>query len=186
MSTLNDSRASYSEFPFTAFALKGGAAGCSTRVGFARVGFLSPARLWQNRLERGTLNSVSESELLGGPPAHREVNVCTISNPPLKELSDDIGVEAPTLKKCIIEPEEKGITYRLCGAYRLRLKSGLTQIYMVLPTLEMSIRVEAPSDYGVFANNADNQNQNFWQYNTIRMQGDHVILRWRQKGKEWG
>jgi len=109
----------------------------------------------------------------------------TINNPAMKELPDDLGVQAPTLKKCVIEPEEKGITYRFCGAYRLRLKCGLTQIYMGLPTLEMTIRVEAPPDYEVFANNSDNQNENFWQYNTIRMQGDHVILRWRQKGKEW-
>ena len=109
----------------------------------------------------------------------------TTLNPKIEELKDDPGVECPKVQTFVIEPETRGITYRVCAQYRIKLLNAYSQFHMGIPTLQTSIKASAPDDYEISSSPADVVNGNYWQYNRIMMVGDHFTLRWRKENGEW-
>ncbi len=73
----------------------------------------------------------------------------------------------------------------LSAKYKLLLASGYHTFNMSMPTLRTTIKATAPDNYELAASRADVENINYWQYDSILMRGDHVILRWHKRGEEW-
>lgn len=101
------------------------------------------------------------------------------------ESSIERGVAELHPKKFIIQPQSKKISYKSSGKFALKLVHGYWVLFIGTPTLSLSIRVTAPDDYEVSATSADVETHNYWQYNSIRMRGDHITLRWRKKDGPW-
>jgi hypothetical protein len=104
-----------------------------------------------------------------------------VDNPPAKQ--EEPGVDLVRGKKFPIEPEHKGIGYRASVKYRIRLFQGYSQFYTGVPTLHTRLRVmKIPSDHETSATKATVTNKDDWQYESIKMPGDHITLRWRKRG----
>jgi len=96
------------------------------------------------------------------------------------------GLLTAKLRRIDFRPASTGVTYRGSGSFRILCRHGY---YMViigrLPTLKTCIRVEIPDDYEVSAATPDVRNDNYFEYDGIRMPGNHITVRWRKKGGEW-
>jgi hypothetical protein len=85
-----------------------------------------------------------------------------------------------------LQPNARGgILYRGSGTFRVFTKHGYVITYTGIPTLQTSARAIVPDGYDVSATKADIQNENYWEWNSIRMPGDHTTIRWRKHGAEW-
>jgi len=79
-----------------------------------------------------------------------------------------------------------GTMYRGSGTYKTLSKYGYFMIFIgAAPTLRTYIRVIVPEGYEVSANTPNIRNGNLFEYNDIKMPGDHLTVRWRKEGGEW-
>lgn len=108
----------------------------------------------------------------------------TSNNVPTKELQPGLLTAEGQRIEC--RPTATGVKYRGAGTYKILARHGYFMIIIgAAPTLRTFVRVEAPDGYEVSATAADVRNDNYFEYNAIRMPGDHITIRWRKKGGEW-
>ncbi len=113
----------------------------------------------------------------GGKVAWTEMNV--------KLSESEPGVLIAKPHKISLQPQSRGVTYHGSGTYQITSRHGYFITHMGLPTLDLSIRVNIPDDYQVAATQSDVQTDKYWEYNNIRMTGEHVTVRWRRRDGEW-
>ncbi|MGA7557772.1 MAG: hypothetical protein WBV60_05075 [Terriglobales bacterium] len=96
------------------------------------------------------------------------------------------GLLTAKLRRIEFRPVSTGVTYRGSGSFKILCRHGY---YMVIigrvPTLKTCIRVEVPDGYEVSAAAPDVRNGNYFEYDSIKMPGDHITVRWRKKDGEW-
>ncbi len=103
-----------------------------------------------------------------------------------KPKETEPGVIAFEGKKFLIAPETNGITYLTHVIFKIRTGLGYEQFHFGKPTLKATLRVALPEGYEAsMSPPATSTNENFWQFDTIQMPGDHVTLRWRRRGGAW-
>ena len=108
----------------------------------------------------------------------------TEKNPALEE--SEPGVQKISPHKVTLQPHMKsGTTYRGSGSFTIFTKHGYFILYTGLPTLQTSNRAFVPEDYEVSGTKADVENENYWEWNSIRMPGYHTSIRWRKRGGDW-
>jgi hypothetical protein len=105
--------------------------------------------------------------------------------PEPKEREREPGVDVILGKTFTIQPESKGVAYKVHGHYKILLRNGYSQFYCGRPTLRTTMRAKAPAGYELTTTPATVENSNYWQYDSIQMLGDHITLRWRKTGGEW-
>jgi hypothetical protein len=103
---------------------------------------------------------------------------------PLEEMEP--GVQKASPHRVTLQPNSRGgIVYRGSGTFRVFTKHAYVITYTGIPTLQTSTRAIVPDGYEVSATKADIQNDNYWEWNNIRMPGYHTTVRWRKRGGEW-
>jgi hypothetical protein len=108
----------------------------------------------------------------------------TEKNVPLDEIEP--GVQKASPHRVSLQPNERGgVVYKGSGTFRVFTKHAYLITYTGIPTLITSTRVILPDGYEASATKADIQNEDYWEWNGIRMPGYHTTIRWRKREGEW-
>ena len=103
----------------------------------------------------------------------------------VKLVESEPGVLVTKVRKVQLQPQSKGVTYHGSGTYKIISKHGYFITHMGMPTLNLSIRLIIPDGYVASASRSDVHTDNYWEYNNIRMTGEHITVRWRKSDGEW-
>jgi len=108
----------------------------------------------------------------------------TEKNPELKE--PEPGLQKLSPHRVTLQPYIRGnTTYKGSGCFTIFTKHAYFILYTGVTTLKTSTRAFVPDGYEVFCSNADVENENYWEWDSIRMPGEHTNIRWRKRGGEW-
>jgi hypothetical protein len=103
--------------------------------------------------------------------------------PELKNLEP--GVDLFVGKTFKIQPESKGIIYSSDVKYKILLRHGYSHFHYRRPVLRTMLYATPPPGYEASATPATAENKNYWLYDSIKMTGEHITLRWRKVNGEW-
>jgi hypothetical protein len=95
---------------------------------------------------------------------------------------DDSGYLSAKADLVEIQPRSQGIRYRFSSSCRVEAPNDYYHtMYFGLPTIDVTIKLEAPSGWKVWLTEQRNEtNEIIWHKDTLYMEGEKIEIHWRR------